>query len=492
MNDPRDMAEPPASLFYAQWRESLAPPALRETATAAPPERWLQWIWQHQRLQRERLRLLDGRKLRVLHPGFCNREPGPDFRQAVLQLDNDLPRQGDVEIDVQAAGWRQHGHDRNPAYAQVVLHVLWENPAQASPALPALALKDYLEAPLEVLAAWIGADAAPELPPEQAGRCAAAWRELSATQRDELLHQAALVRLHGKALQLLHRARVAGWEQALWEGVFRALGYKHNTWPMQNLGEMRERLQAGSSNALHCQARLLGVSGLLPADMDGRAGNAAHARQLWDWWWRERDAFADCLMPRTLWRLGGLRPANHPQRRLALAGQWLAAPRWTEQVKQWFDTDWPASALTSSLIQGVAAQDDFWDWHWSLHSPRLPRRQPMLGEERATDLAVNALLPWFYAQALECRDRSRLRRVEQRFLSWPAGQDNAVLKLARQRLLGGSRATCLKTAAAQQGLLQIVRDCCDQANALCEPCLFPDLVRQFGSRHPDSSAPRNI
>jgi hypothetical protein len=478
-----------AHLFYAQWRKALPPPALRESAASGPPERWLQWIWQHQRIRREELQLLDGRKLRVLHPGFWNHEPGPDFRQAVLQVEQEHPRQGDVEIDVQAAGWRQHGHERNLAYVHVLLHVLWERPAQALPDLPTLILQPYLEAPLEELSAWIGADASPELPPEQAGRCAAAWRALSPAQREELLHQAALVRLHGKALQLLHRARVAGWEQTLWEGVFRALGYKHNTWPMQNLGELRPRLQEGAVNALHWQARLLGVGGLLPAEVETRRSGAARARQLWDWWWRERDAFGDCLMPRSLWRMGGLRPANHPHRRLALAAQWLATPRWLDQLEQWFVTDGPAKSLPESLLRILTVQDDFWEWHWSLHSARLPRRQPLLGEERATDLAVNVLLPWFYAQALERRDRPRLRRVEQRFLSWPAGQDNAVLKLARQRMLGGSTAARLRTAAAQQGLLQIVRDCCDQANALCEPCLFPDLVRQFAVTRPEPPGP---
>jgi len=35
----------------------------------------------------------------------------------------------------------------------------------------------------------------------------------------------------------------------------------------------------------------------------------------------------------------------------------------------------------------------------------------------------------------------------------------------------------LKTAAAQQGLMQIVRDFCDHSNALCANCRFPELVR---------------
>ena len=59
-----------------------------------------------------------------------------------------------------------------------------------------------------------------------------------------LLDAAARVRFQTKAAQFRARARHAGWEQALWEGLFRALGYKHNVWPMQNLAESQLALVA--------------------------------------------------------------------------------------------------------------------------------------------------------------------------------------------------------------------------------------------------------
>jgi len=59
----------------------------------------------------------------------------------------------------------------------------------------------------------------------------------------------------------------------------------------------------------------------------------------------------------------------------------------------------------------------------------------------------------------------------------PALQDT-LLRLARQRLLGGHTAR-LSSAASQQGLLQIVHDFRDRSNALCAECTFPDLVRKY-------------
>ena len=77
---------------------------------------------------------------------------------------------------------------------------------------------------------------------------------------------------------------------------------------------------------------------------------------------------------------------------------------------------------------------------------------------------------------------SQLRqRVEQRYFAWPEAEDNARLKLARERLLGGRSPKAWRGAAAQQGLLQILGDFCDHTNALCDDCRFPQLVRDWRS-----------
>ncbi|MDW8311084.1 MAG: DUF2851 family protein, partial [Verrucomicrobiales bacterium] len=202
------MARIPSNL-YAQWRgQRFAPPILQEAETGSTPsERFLQLVWFHQRLARDRLRSFDGQRVRVLHPGFWNREAGPDFRQAVVQFEDEPPRAGDVEVDLHPAGWRGHRHDENPAYQAVCLHVVWDGDARAPTALPTVALRHALDAPLEELRVWLGSAAAPALPAELAGRCSAPLRTLTEEQTRELLRQAALVRLQAKAHALQAAAR---------------------------------------------------------------------------------------------------------------------------------------------------------------------------------------------------------------------------------------------------------------------------------------------
>jgi Protein of unknown function (DUF2851) len=417
--------------------------------------------------------------VRVLHPGFVSVEGGPDFHGAVVQIGDASPRAGDVEVDLRPGGWRAHGHDRNPAFQNVFLHVVWDGDWAKASAPPVLALRNSLDAPLGELSLWLEREPIKSLPENLRGKCSAPLRNLAGTSRSNLLRQAAQVRFEAKAAQFQARARHTGWEHALWEGLFRALGYKHNVWPMQCLAETRERWAQAGDAPLTLQARLLGLSGLLPAELTrAQSSGDGYVRRVWDCWWRERDEFSDCILPRSLWKFHGLRPANHPQRRLALAGHWLAAGHLPAKLERWCATEVADKELLDSLLHTLQVKrDDFWSWHWTFRSPRLKKSQPLLGATRVTDLAVNVILPWLWTRATEGKNSALKNEIERRYFAWPAAEDNAVLRLARQRLLDGATRRAMKSAAEQQGLMQIVRDFCDHSNAICEDCRFPELVK---------------
>jgi hypothetical protein len=479
-----------AANFYAQWRLRAGVASTLNDDRDSPPERLLQAIWQHQRLRRDQLRTLDGETVRVLHPGFGSVEGGPDFRAAVLQFDNAGPTTGDIEVDLRDAGWRAHGHDQNPAFKNVILHVVWDGKASATRP-PTLSLREVLDAPLPELNLQLEHNSIRALPESSLGKCNAPLRDLEAAVLVRLLREAAHVRLQNKAAQFRARAQHVGWEQSLWEGLFRALGYKHNGWPMQHLAETRSRWKAGANSPLKIQSRLLGLSGLLPAELNrNQSGADDYLRQVWDGWWRERDEFSDCALPRSLWRFHGLRPANHPQRRLALAAHWANDETLVERIESWCKTPVAAKAMLPSLTKIFAVKnDDFWCWHWTFRSARLKKPQPLLGETRVTDLAVNVILPWLHARATTGKSDTLRTEIESRFDAWPAAEDNAVLRLARQRLLGRpiTGRSGFDTAGAQQGMLQIVRDFCDHSNATCDGCSFPDLVRNWGKEESPSA-----
>ena len=344
-----------------------------------------------------------------------------------------------------------------------------------------MVLRDFLDSPIATLSLWLNTEAAGTLPENLRGQCSAPLRELTAEQLTGLLRQAAQIRFQAKAAQISARARHAGWEQSLGEGIFRALGYKHNSWPMLGLAEQRARWFAPQLSPLDLQSRLLGVGNLLPAEMTRAQSSAdTYLRRVWDQWWREREEFSDCVLPRSLWQFHGQRPANHPQRGLALAAHWLADDKMISNLERWCAADLADEKLAGSLHDVLKiGPDEFWSWHWTIHSRRLKKAQPLLGATRVTDLAVNVILPWLRARAMEGGNTKLQNAMEHRFHAWPPAEDNAVLRLARQRLLGGGSSRALQTAAQQQELIQIVRDFCDHSNAVCDHCLFPELVHNF-------------
>ena len=72
----------------------------------------------------------EGRRLEVISPGWWNVEGGPDFIRAELLLEGAGRLVGDVEVHTHASLWRAHGHDRQPSYNNVVLHVAMWNDAE--------------------------------------------------------------------------------------------------------------------------------------------------------------------------------------------------------------------------------------------------------------------------------------------------------------------------------------------------------------------------
>src|SRR5690606_6363342 len=97
---------------------------LREPPPEPLNESELSWIWAGQRYPAGALGLVDGRTLRVVYPGRPGGGAGPDFLDAVLEIDGATVT-GDVELHVRSSWFRAHGHDTNAAYDGVALHVVF-------------------------------------------------------------------------------------------------------------------------------------------------------------------------------------------------------------------------------------------------------------------------------------------------------------------------------------------------------------------------------
>ena len=89
-------------------------------------EAFLQFIWQFQLFNKRDLKLFSGEEVTIIKPGFMNHHSGPDFSQGHIHYDK-LDFYGHIEIHLKSSDWYRHKHQEDPAYGNVILHVVLEN-----------------------------------------------------------------------------------------------------------------------------------------------------------------------------------------------------------------------------------------------------------------------------------------------------------------------------------------------------------------------------
>ena len=222
-----------------------------------------------------------------------------------------------------ASAFRQHGHHRDPAYDNLVLHVVFfgddgrETCLACGRAVPTLALGPWVARRAEELHRWLARPARWQEP------CRTALARLGPAAVATLLEDAgdARFRREGGRLRLGHR-RGGGEEEVLYRGLLEGLGYSRNRDPFRRLAEALpwqalRRLLASwrpEEQLLTAEAALLGTGSFLPVERSADPYVAALQER-----WRAGVAGVGPFLP---WELIG-RPANHPARRLAGAARLL-------------------------------------------------------------------------------------------------------------------------------------------------------------------------
>ncbi len=469
----------PRSAAYRSW---LVPEAvgLRERGGARSvfpySERHLQCVWYDPVLRPARLQTRDGEQVTVEQAGIWNQEAGPDFMGAVVRIGPDRRRvAGDVEVHIHPADWDAHGHGHDPRYRQVRFHVTYfPGPPAAVPVPGAvqLALRDLLQQQPGFSFEQVDVAAYPYAARADMPPCSRVLTRFTPEERQAVLYAAGEERLQRKAARLRQRMDEQDAEQALYEEVLTALGYKHNKAAGRYLAQCLplEELRAVSGGEVQAAyALLLGVAGLLP-DAARRYHDpevARWVRGLWDHWWRPRARY-ETRRPRPEWRLSGVRPANHPARRLmAAARMFVAEPRFSTFI-QTAATHQPTHWVKLVLAYLTELSDEYLTPRLSLTGRPRDQAVALVGSTRAAAMLTNAAIPWLAATGgYDGAVRHALEAL-------PPEGDNGIVKQTAFYLFGRDHAPRLyRSALARQGLLQIFQDFCLNDRSRCERCTFP-------------------
>lgn len=453
---------------YAVLRQQLREAEASRVRDSAPhfSELELQSLWFAGAFGRHFV-TTSGQPVEITQFGHWNHSAGPDFQDAAICLDGSEVRRGAIELDPDVRDWERHGHGENPDYERVVLHVFFETgPEQFY--TRTLEHREVLQVRLDLNAfeelgtrSYVPADA-------HLGRCSYTLTDLDDDAVHTLLEAAAQFRLERKAKRLNRVREIHGRDQALYQGLAEALGYRNNALPMRVLSQRASlALLQDRDGPEAIDALLFGLAGFLEGERHVESDSertTTYQRSLWSRWWQDRNDWATVSSRPLPWKTVGVRPQNHPQRRLGALTHLVT--RWKQLASQALGESFDIKR-TEAFLTGLA--HPYWDQHYTLRAPST-KALALIGASRARDIVVNQILP--------LRFQDDAQATWSTFQSLSASQSNEKIKRATIRLFGEHprQRAFLKKVYHQQALLQIYDDFCLEDDSGCVQCPFPEQL----------------
>lgn len=195
-------------------------------------EKLLQKIWSKQTFAKQNLQSESGQRIAIRNPGKWNKLEGPDFLGAQIEIDG-IPLQGDVEIHFHKDDWFSHGHERDEHFRRVILHVLLFPPRNENPPVftlngycpETLVLLKYLDKGLEEYALE---DALLTLEDRNHLEILEGFIRLNRVDQARKLYSRAKRRFELKRAFAKLRIKTQGWDDACHQMALEVLGYKRN------------------------------------------------------------------------------------------------------------------------------------------------------------------------------------------------------------------------------------------------------------------------
>ena len=110
-------------------------------------EDFLHYLWKFKKFELSNLTTSNAEVLTIVNSGQYLQLAGPDFFNAQIIIGNQKWA-GNIEIHIKSSDWYVHHHEKDEAYDNIILHVVWEHDTQIfrknNTEIPVLELKKYV------------------------------------------------------------------------------------------------------------------------------------------------------------------------------------------------------------------------------------------------------------------------------------------------------------------------------------------------------------
>jgi hypothetical protein len=346
-------------------------------------EQLLHYIWKTRSYNLHELSTTNGEPIQVLRPGNHNVNAGPDFAQASIKIDQ-VHWTGSVEIHIKSSDWYVHHHEKDPAYENVILHIVWQHDKDIRLAdnsiVPTLELSNCVDHNL--------LDRFDRLMKEHHEiLCHKLWNQVPPITQLEMIERAAIERLQIKAKscnQLLDQYN-GDWEETTYHMIMGAYGMKVNKPSFLKLaGKIPFKvIRKSRQHPIDLDALLFGQSGLLPS-----AGVDTYSTSL-----IERHKFLthkhDLSEPmlRVEWKFSKMRPANFPTIRLAQLATFY------KYCTHFFDVIMHTDSLDKIRAYFTHEIPDYWLEHADFGKAAKSPLNTQIGKQMYHHLIINVFAP---------------------------------------------------------------------------------------------------
>ena len=396
-------------------------------------ERLLHYVWKHKILPLKPLTTDDGQELEVIDPGLHNHDQGPDFFNAKIRLGGTVWA-GNVEVHLRSSDWYRHGHETDPAYNSVILHVVGEIDGEVTTQDGKTPAQVRLDIPESIRRSYDELCRTEDYP-----RCHRIIPSIPPMKAHQWMDALLVERLKERSEKVAERAERTGgdWERATFVTLSRSFGFGLNgdcfeRWamriPLSAAGKHRDDL-------FQIEALFLGMAGLIEESEAVRSSREVQLLQQEFAFLRHKFSLDD-PMKREDWRFLRTRPKNFPFVRILQIAELYHSGR--AQMSRLLDARNIEELHGCLAVKGMTAA-----------SRRL--------------LIINTVVPLLFAYGRHISDETICQRAVRLLEELPA-ENNYIL---RQWQDCGLR---VASAADSQALIQLKRQYCDRID--CLRCRF--------------------
>ncbi|MDR0962829.1 MAG: DUF2851 family protein [Mediterranea sp.] len=413
-------------------------------------EQLLHYVWKHKLFSLEPLRTITGELVEVIDTGLANPHAGPDFFNAKLKINHTL-WVGNVEIHTLASDWMRHGHHKDAAYDNVILHVVETSDCEVFHSNGKVVTQMQMACPEQIRRNY------DELHREEIyPRCYSILTVLPKLTIYSWLSALQIERLEQKSVALAGRYERCNhnWEDAFFVTLARNYGFGVNgdafeAWadklPFRAIDKHRD-------NLLQIEALFFGQAGLL----EESDGDDYYLKLKQEYHYLKHKFELPQPMEIARWRFLRLRPGNFPHVRLAqLAHLYYKEQSLFSRVIEAETTDVVKQLLATTT-------SPYWENHFTFHRES-PKQEKHLGAGALQLILINTVIPLLYTYGMHKSD-NRLCDRAINFLEGLKPENNYII---RQWEIAGLSAT---SAADSQALLQLQKEYCDKRD--CLRCRF--------------------